>query len=520
MAPDNDQRYAEDDKGEFEDEFDPEALDGGGLDARANRENDYEERFKAASKTIKRKRTFDQDDDVDAFFDEYGDIAGKTTKDTGNLLHVLVEAVKHTEEIESDDVERLVRRLVEKSPDLLRCKNRDGQNPVYMAIRASNHRFVDYMVSTCVRNKDRNITGLKHMECLDGALQMTAQEGKTSLHLAIIENLNPDTIKRLVESASNKALAVKDNSGKTPMHYAVSFSRCTDVRTQLITLFIERDLSANAVQGTSKPETLFLDVLDGDGRSVYQEHQITKEIVTTKYNTWVAATKPGRVDSTTASTGTSRTIDRTASKPPKETSRSLAGGKDLRRAAFSKAEGERSTDKSGCDDNESEKLDDREKRRKQKKVEEADRLKMEESESGTSKRENGGDRVGDRETANVDAGRNTRSKAKYLDSNAIPVTIRTSSTTRQQEPSPNTPIKRASTSRVEDKSAQEKLPERSSRPTKGTNATDKGNMTVWRKNSEEILSSLKLHYMRTRSAEMAISFIYGTNMDGESDQSG
>ena len=36
------------------------------------------------------------------------------------------------------------------------------------------------------------------------------------------------------------------------------------------------------------------------------------------------------------------------------------------------------------------------------------------------------------------------------------------------------------------------------------------------RNSDGILLSLKLHYMRTRSAEMAIAFLYSSNMDGES----
>lgn len=35
------------------------------------------------------------------------------------------------------------------------------------------------------------------------------------------------------------------------------------------------------------------------------------------------------------------------------------------------------------------------------------------------------------------------------------------------------------------------------------------------RNSDAILLRLKLHYMRTRGAEMVISFLYGTNIDSE-----
>jgi len=35
------------------------------------------------------------------------------------------------------------------------------------------------------------------------------------------------------------------------------------------------------------------------------------------------------------------------------------------------------------------------------------------------------------------------------------------------------------------------------------------------RNSDTILLKLKLHYMRTRGAEMTISFLYGNNIDSE-----
>ncbi|KAH7139646.1 hypothetical protein B0J13DRAFT_477896 [Dactylonectria estremocensis] len=213
-----------------------------------------------------------------------------------------------------------------------------------MAVRAANHQLVSCMISACEQRQNRDAVGLDSMQCLDDALCMKAQEGTTSLHIALKENFNPETTRMMIENASDEALAVQDDLGKTPMHYAVSFSQCTDVRVDLISLFIQRDLSA--VQSKPRPKRTFLDLADKSNCSVFREHQKTKTIITKKFNDWAAK----KAQSTSS------------------------------------------------------------------------------------------DRTGESTTA------------------------------------------------------------------------DKGNMTVWNKNSEDILLNLKLHYMRTRSAEMAISFLYGSNM--------
>ncbi|KAH8659966.1 hypothetical protein BX600DRAFT_551493 [Xylariales sp. PMI_506] len=480
----------------MEDEFDPEA--DGGLDLQTKREEFYEERFSAATRTIKRKRRFVQTSDVDDFFADYGDIAGKSSnKDSGNLLHTVVEVVEHNEEVEPEDVKLLAKRLVEQYPELLMFTNKDGYNPVHMAIRASkpkngNYQLVDYMVSTCVEYKTQETKSRSHMECLDYALRMKAQEGRTSLHAAFKETLHADTITLLIENASNEALAAQDDLGKTPLHYAVSFSQCTDVRAKLIVLFIARDLSA--VQSQQQHEYTFLDLADKSGFSVYQEHQKTRDVIAKKYDDW-AAKKARAADNPSDQSVGSRAPERSTGRDAKDTSRAQLNPRDPRYVNAPKPE-----DRSAREPDTTLKLDDRERLRQQKKAEEAERLR---EEAEAYRHDGPDDRARDRDPAGRDANRN---RASERDSKAQLV-IRPGSTVRQAEPSPNTPLKRTNTIRVDKPSA------RPSQVSRKSNTGEKGNMTIWTKNSDQILLNLKLHYMRTRNAELAITFVYGTNME-------
>lgn len=464
-----------DSDGAFEDDFDPEAVD----DIQAEREENYEERFRIAGKAIKRRKNFSQDD-VDDFFAEFGDIAGKSSaKISGNLLHTLVEIVKHSDEVESEHVELLVRRLVGKYPDLLKYSNKDGHNPVYMAVRASNHQLVSCMISACEEGQRQDAIGLDFMQCLDDALCMKAQEGKTSLHIALKENFNPETARMMIENASDEALGVQDDLGKTPMHYAVSFSQCTSVRADLISLFIQRDLSA--VQSKPRPETTFLDLADKSNCSMFREHQKTRTTVTKRFNEWAAK----KAQSTNPDgTGEAAAGDRPA-RGTKEPPQPRINERDTSHAV-AKPDSDEIADKNHGEQEVEEKLTDREKLRQRKKAEEAIRL---------------------REAAEA-AGRDVRGDHARLATRLIP-------TVRQMEPAPNTPIKRINSARVDGKPSHSRPPARPSQPSRKSTTADKGNMTVWNKNSEDILINLKLHYMRTRSTEMAISFLYGLNMSGE-----
>lgn len=414
-----------------------------------------EDLFQTARNDIKTRKKFTDEDIVNEFLETYEEIAGKSFPEiAGNLLHILIEICVHTDGVRAENVELLVRRLVKKYPSLLSQRNKDRHNPIFMAIRASQHKLVEYMVSTCVEGKGQLI----YDEPLDEALRWRAPGSGTCLHVALKEKFDPATTRLLIENASEEALAVQGELGKTPMHYAVSFRECTDVRAELITLFIKKDL--DAIQNNPRRQKTFLDILDDAGTSIYQEHQKTKasterQILSAKEN------KQNKNDTLKA-----------ADKPTPSETRSQVGARDTRPMTSARSIGDREADTHGRGNKDDAKLDEREKLRQKRKEEEA--LRLDPSR---------------RQSANA---------------------------TRQQEPAPNTPIKRTNTGHGDGRPDQEKE-KAPARPAQNSRRSERRGPTyaVCCQNSSKILLSLKLHYMRTRSTEMAISFLYGTNMDGK-----
>ena len=442
-------------------------------------ESDFEELLDQANKEIKITRIFHQQD-VDKFFGRYRDIAGKSFPNAGgNLLHTLVEVVRHIDNIEPEHVKLLVIRLARDHPHLLEGPNKDGHNPIFVAIRNAQNRLVDYIVSTVRSEKKPH-----HAECLDRALRMKAPDKSTCLHVALNKEnkVAPETITLLLESASDEALGVEDDLGKTPMHYVVSFRQCTDERVKLISFLIERDLEALSRFKSGTTQT-FLDIPDKTGTSVYQEHVKTRTPYVKRFETFLAnkqrqATEGPKQDQPEGG----RTTNRLAMA---RESRLQATSREPRSVTISKPVGDRGQDKNAVEDP-------REALRQMKKAEEARRN----AELSTKQAEVDG------------VGRVDRTRERDQLQNSNP---------RQNEPTPNTPIKRTNTARFDtpqDPERDRSATRPQATPRKSSNQQEL--MEELMRNSDGILLSLKLHYMRTRSAEMAIAFLYGSNMDGES----
>jgi hypothetical protein len=470
-----------------------------GNEFEAKRELNYEERFNAASNEIKTKGRFTSERDVEEFLSQYVDIISRPLANAeDNLLHALLEGVRHTNGLEPEDVELLVRQMVGGWPSLLKHVNRDGYNPIFMAIRNLQHKLVDYMISAC-----------RDSECLNIALSEKSHGGHTCLHAVFREkkNLNAGTVRMMIERASDDALAVQDNLGKTPMHYAVSFLKCGDERAALIDLFIDRDLKA--LGNTARPRQTFLDLRDTSGMSVYREHEETRKQGVKRYQDLLAQQRQDSEANKQRQLGAARTA---AGSGPRDLLRDKP--RDLRQGGSDEPTGNPRS-KGGADDP----SDDREIERRRKKAAEAARRRAAEG----------------RRPEEVDAPlRNVRPEesdaripAARADGNgdnlSVPVqqVLRADSAARRElEPAPNTPIKRRGTARFDGNPEQERDKEMGQplvRPAPKQRASSTPTITFNEllRNSDAILLKLKLHYMRTRSTEMAISFLYGNNMDGK-----
>jgi septal ring-binding cell division protein DamX len=174
-----------------------------------------------------------------------------------------------------------------------------------------------------------------------------------------------------------------------------------------------------------------------------------------------------------------------------------------------------------------EELDDRERERRERKRKEAEeRRKAEEVKARIIEETRRPD--GEREAKGRDSGRIPPPRVDGPGDNIPKLSVAVQQVLRADgigrhphEPAPNTPIKRRSTARFDSASNpdQERDKEAAApvRPAPKTRASSDGVklMTELLRNSDAILLKLKLHYMRTRSAEMVISFLYDKNIDGE-----
>jgi hypothetical protein len=483
----------------------PDSLDGSFIHDALEDENDiyqrpedtYDTRLEAARRFIRDQQDFTSHDQADDFFHQFGDITTKSsTKAAGNLLHVLVEVVKHNG-LKPVQVKLLAQRLVADAPDLLQYKNKDGQTPILMAIRTRQDQLLEYMISACVNHKKPETSG----QSLNTALCIE-HDGRTCLHAAFSEKLRQETMTMLFSNASEEALGMKDHSGKTPMHHAVLFKDCTDERARLIDLIIQKDFVSR--QNKPKSAKTFLDIWDHNDCSVFREHQNTRKNHEEQFKLVKASYQKKK-----EARDTPKEIPRQAPREPK----SQAVAKESKETKESKptpptrAPGDRDTERYGRAIGTSASKDDREQLRLQlRKKEDEERAKQEQS-GHLAK----GDRPKDPSTAERDASRIRSSRLNGTDGVNDPDTI---DSPRSAEPASNTGIKRSYTGQIETREG--KTEKRVAKP----NATAlkyqdyHHRMVNLLSNSDKVLEKLKLYYMRTRNAEMAMFFLYGKNMNG------
>lgn len=474
---------------DFSLEDDPESI-------HLEREESYKERFIEAKQDIKRTKRFVDSDDVDQFFKKNGDIVGKSlNKPAGNLLHTLVDVVTHNG-IQPEDIKLLIQRLVEEFPDLLKYENEEKYNPVFMAIKASHHQLVEYMITTCAAIKGMAL----HEQSLNDSLKKKMKEGKTCLHVAMMApDFDIKTKRLLIENASDEALAVQDDAGKTPMHYAADARRCTVEGTEFIEMFIERDLKAT--KNTSRPPKTFLDLSDNAGASVYWHHYTTRISAIKYYEGWLTKKRQLLERSSQNVPRASKSVDKPVLGELKP--QAITGPSKL--MASNRLAGDQRDRLSH--DNPKEEIDEREIQRQRKKAEEAENFKNSELLTKT-------DRIKERDFTRRDASQTRSIKLNELDESKTQLKgSRAANGTGQLEAVSNISIKRRGTARVDGDLDQEA--ERPAAKTQQKKRDPAETMALLIRNSDDILQRLKLHYMRTRSTEMVISFLYGNNMQGE-----
>lgn len=459
----------------------------------SDEEDDLTRRLRSA--TADMKKTFDgeaTEDDIDQFFYQHHEVLRHVGPD-GTFLHKIVQLVyekTNDKSVSASHVKPLIDRLLKDYPHFLRTPNDEGQNPLYRAIHLKKYtwKLVDYMLDSC-----------PDPLCIKDALERPCGKGetlKTCLTLAFEKDIKSKVIQNLVSHASEKALELKDGSGRTPFHRAVQYSQCSDERVQVIRLLLDKDREAIREQRSGsagfRPVETFLDskYFRKEGEieySVYGEHERTaRSYIASEQARKEREAKMREADLERADGRTLNPAIRDR-EPPKAILREKDPKSQATDGGPRKPDRER--ERRGP---EQDRIDETERRRQQLREEEQRRARGERAIPPQPPRE-------------VSSTRPFRDRP-------IPKLMTSHTPT---DHAPNTPLKRVLTQRFD--VDEEKKKQRSKKVT--TTSTSKStpkkpDSKVLAKNSTKILRMLKLHYMRTRDIKMATSFLYGKNIEG------
>ena len=162
-----------------------------------------------------------------AFADEYRRYLGQSTSEANDrktLLHLLVDgATDH----QFDKYEPLIQLIISKYPDTLKQGDRYRETSLYNAVSKKRNKLIELIC-----NEHPNINSVFEQPCLS--------DHGTCVHAAIQKGLAPKILIPLVNKASKKVLCHQDFQGRTPLHLAVDYNRCTKEQLQIVEALAKR----------------------------------------------------------------------------------------------------------------------------------------------------------------------------------------------------------------------------------------------------------------------------------------
>ena len=195
------------------------------------------------------------------FFQKYDQYFKNVTAENKNLLHVLAYHEGITNFSLKTFITRLSKRYSKLYSELLVAKDDTGgeYNPLYAAVFRKNAKLVSWMCENKENSPD--IKG-----AIEKALGMECRERNDNcMHLAV-RKLPPEVTIDLIKKTTEKTLRAQDSKGFTPLHYAVEYERCTDSQLNIVKALIQHGNSA-LDRLANKP----------DCYSVYRYHESTRQ---------------------------------------------------------------------------------------------------------------------------------------------------------------------------------------------------------------------------------------------------
>ncbi|CAG1990390.1 unnamed protein product [Fusarium graminearum] len=268
-------QYSEDSEGEL---YDHSELDSDDEVDEDDEDEVYSRtRFRIATTAMEnRHQTFSEPQALYDFLYEFRDVIGLLMEDSNTFLHVALRFINNRSDVRSSNMMPLIQSIVKDHPILLTMRNSDGVTPLYMAISSRKPLLIEAMLSECTEYPE-------WLTAVQDAIEIPCveQESRSCLHIAFQLAIRERVVIKLVTIARDEALALQDDYGRTPLHYAMVSQRPS---LATIRLFIHRDediLEKRQPENTSSSVTFF-DIVDIRGISVYRHHQISSLMMENK----------------------------------------------------------------------------------------------------------------------------------------------------------------------------------------------------------------------------------------------
>ncbi|KAF2012823.1 hypothetical protein BU24DRAFT_465179 [Aaosphaeria arxii CBS 175.79] len=159
----------------------------------------------------------------------------------------------------------LVKHLVKSYPQLLQELDEVNRNPLLVAVIYERLWYINAVLDSGISKQDLEpLLGPTSED--DRIKRLNSGNINNCIQVAISKDLRVPETKKLIDQASEYTLASQDGSGRTPLHIAVEYERCTPARKDIIMSLIKRGDRAFD-QVTEKPDKF----------SIYRHHLDTRE---------------------------------------------------------------------------------------------------------------------------------------------------------------------------------------------------------------------------------------------------
>lgn len=204
-------------------------------------------------------------EDKQAFVNRFKTEWSEKTKTEGrNFLHFLA----YTDRNSRGSLRWLMLLAIFSYPKDMGVRDKYSRTPLSAAIESRNEVFIDACMKIFERRGPDIKAALEKAKCVE---QDDDKDVDTCLHLAITSNLKPELTKGIIENISEKTFLMQDRRGRTPLHLAVDYEKCSPSQVDIVSHLL-RFSPPRALEIRMRKDNM------GPSRSAYQHHEITRKL--------------------------------------------------------------------------------------------------------------------------------------------------------------------------------------------------------------------------------------------------